>query len=144
MPCHWRAILTKPCLQGLIDDLLEGFKKLQALGGVSATNGLNTASEERLNVHDIPSNHFLGMKIATAAITRLDQSKQPLSTRVMAEALERGGFRHTSQNFVNAVNTALYRLSRSDDPAIVKVGREWGRVTGIGAGDVERVAKKNQ
>jgi hypothetical protein len=84
------------------------------------------------------------MKIATAAITRLDQSKQPLSTRVMAEALERGGFRHTSQNFVNAVNTALYRLSRSDDPAIVKVGREWGRITGIGAGDVERVAKKNQ
>jgi hypothetical protein len=93
MPCHWRAILTKPCLQGLIDDLLEGFKKLQALGGVSATNGLNTASEERLNGHDIPSNHFLGMKIATAAITLLDQSKQPLSTRVMAEALERGGSR---------------------------------------------------
>jgi hypothetical protein len=47
------------------------------------------------------------MNIGTAAIEVFRAAKQPMSSKAVAEGLNRGGFRHTSKNFINTVNFNL-------------------------------------
>jgi len=108
-----------------LDDAIEGIRKMLAMSGLSvSTNGAPGATSFTLD--DIPSNAFHGLNIGAAAVKLLDITQKPLSMQAIADALERGGFRHTSKNFVNTVSTAMYRMYQEVDPLVVKQGREWG------------------
>lgn len=108
-----------------LDDAIEGIRKMLAMSGLSvSTNG--AASGTSFTLDDIPSNAFHGLNIGAAAMKLLDITQKPLSMQAIADALERGGFRHTSKNFVNTVSTAMYRMYQEIDPPVVKQGREWG------------------
>lgn len=67
---------------------------------------------------------FFGLGIAEAAIKYLQIVKRQQTSRDIADALEGANYHHTSQNFVNTVNTALYRRER-DEKDVVKIGRNW-------------------
>jgi hypothetical protein len=108
-----------------LTDAIEGIRKMLAISGV-VTSANGVAGSQSFTLQDIPENAFHGLNIGDAAVKLLTTAKKPLSTKVIAESLERGGFRHTSKAFVNTVNTALYRMYQEDDPIVVKQGREWG------------------
>lgn len=113
----------------VIDTLIDGFEKLKNIGGMLAMFAGSAASNGDAsfsNIAEIPDNAFHGLNIPDAASTLLATVNKPLTGREIAEALERGGFRHTSKNFINTVNTALYRLYNETDPTVVKTGRQWG------------------
>jgi hypothetical protein len=67
---------------------------------------------------------FFGLNLADAAIKYLQNVKKQQTTREIADALEAANYHHTSQNFVNTVNTALYRREKEDGD-VVKIGRNW-------------------
>jgi hypothetical protein len=67
---------------------------------------------------------FFGLGIAEAAIKYLSVVKKQQSSREITDALEAAGYHHTSQNFLNTVNTALYRRVK-DEGDVVKIGRNW-------------------
>ena len=67
---------------------------------------------------------FFGLSLAEAVIKYLQIVKKQQTTREIADALEAANYHHTSQNFVNTVNTALYRRTR-DEQDVVKIGRHW-------------------
>lgn len=104
-----------------LNDAIEGIRKMLGVVASPLTEGLI-----EYEPGDIRAGVFLSMNIGDAAMKLLTMRKQPMSTRAIADALEQGGFHHTSKNFINTVNTALYRLGAGDDPILVRVGREWG------------------
>lgn len=108
-----------------MDDAIEGIKKMLAISGAPAA-GNSGASAQSFTLQDIPENAFHGLNIGDAALKLLNTANKPLATKVIAEALERGGFRHTSKNFTGTVNTALYRMYLEDDPIVVRQSKEWG------------------
>lgn len=67
---------------------------------------------------------FFGLGLAEASIKYLQTVKKQQTTREIADALEAANYHHTSQNFVNTVNTALYRRER-DEADVVRIGRNW-------------------
>lgn len=67
---------------------------------------------------------FFGLSIAEAAIKYLEVTKRQQTTREITDALLGAKYHHTSQNFINTVNTALYRRER-DDGDVVRIGRSW-------------------
>lgn len=67
---------------------------------------------------------FFGLSLAEAAIKILQTTKRQHTTREITDALEAANYHHTSQNFINTVNTALYRRER-DDGDVVRIGRSW-------------------
>ena len=67
---------------------------------------------------------FFGLGIGDAAVKYLQIVKRQQSTREIAEALVAANYPHTSRNFVNTVNTALYRRSK-DDGDVIRIGRNW-------------------
>lgn len=107
-------------------EAIEGIQKVRAIYGQGGmVNG--TVPKGKFDPENLPTNHFHGMNIPQAAVYLLETVKKPMNSRDIAEALEQGGLRHTSKNFMNTVNTALYRLALGDDPTVIKVGREgWG------------------
>ena len=66
----------------------------------------------------------LGLSIAEAAIKLLQIVKRRQTTREIAEQLEKANYHHTSKNFINTVNTALYRRTK-DEGDVVKISRQW-------------------
>ena len=60
-------------------------------------------------------------QVITDAVKKyLAMVKKPQDTRVIAEALESGGFRHTSKNFYGTIFSVLRRRAQNDGD-IVKV-----------------------
>lgn len=108
-----------------LNDAIEGIKKMLAISGsgLTAANG----DVDQIDASDVRHGSFLGLNIADAALKLLAAAKKPMTSRSIAETLEKAGFHHTSKNFVNTVNTALYRMSLGDDPTVIRIGREgWG------------------
>lgn len=67
---------------------------------------------------------FFGMRLGDAIHKYLDLVKRPQSAAQIGAALERGGFQHRSQNFINTVWTTLARDAERGE--VVKVGKTWG------------------
>lgn len=68
---------------------------------------------------------FFRMRLPAAMVKCLSIAKKPQTAGEIADALQRGGFTHSSKNFVNSVWTGLDRLDRRGGE-IVKVGKQWG------------------
>lgn len=74
---------------------------------------------------NIPSDAFFGMSIGDATRKFLAIVKQPRGARAIVEALERGGFVHSSKDFYATVHTALLR--REKEPGdLIRVNKKWG------------------
>lgn len=69
---------------------------------------------------------FFGLSLVDAVKKYLRMSKRKKSTKDIVDALEQGGFTHTSKNFYGTVFTALSRDSEKAGSELVKVGKEWG------------------
>jgi hypothetical protein len=81
--------------------------------GHSPTGGSSTTSV-------IASDAFFGMSIVDAVKKYLSLIRKPQDTRAIMEALERGGFRHTSKNFYGTIFSVVRRRAKTDGD-IVKV-----------------------
>ncbi len=93
---------------------------LTVASGGQAFTGTGSAA----GAHALTPDAFFGMSIAEAAIKILQNAKQQQTTREITDALIAAKYHHTSQNFINTVNTALYRRER-DDGDVVRIGRNW-------------------
>lgn len=74
------------------------------------------------------SNEYASMKAGEAALTYLREvaSAEPLSTRQIVNALERGGFAlKTGKDPYGAVSAALSRVAESEPHVLKKVGASW-------------------
>lgn len=75
---------------------------------------------------DVQSDTFFNMSIADAAKKFLAMKKAAQSTQDIADALEKGGMTHTSENWANTVGSVLNRINDAQgDIAKVKRGT-WG------------------
>jgi hypothetical protein len=68
---------------------------------------------------------FHGMSLTEAAVAYLRVTKQKRSIRDIADALEQGGFYHTSKDFTNTVRAVLARNAAQEGGEIVKDGTFW-------------------
>src|SRR5262245_13475970 len=106
-----------------IDSTIAGIRQILAasgtdLGDVPTSSGI-TASAALIE------GGFLGMSLVDAAKKQLRAVRRKQTNREIADALEAGGFVHTSKEFVNTVGTALWRSVQNGDPEIFRQGRYW-------------------
>jgi len=94
------------------------------LTGVQAKGGTGTVTAPIYTGAAPTPDTFFGLSIAEAAIRWLSIVKKQQTTREIVDGLEAANYHHTSQNFINTVNTALYRRER-DEADVVKIGRNW-------------------
>jgi hypothetical protein len=68
----------------------------------------------------IASDAFFGMSIVDAVKKHLSVVKKPQDTKAIVDALESGGFRHTSKNFYGTIFSVLRRRAKNEGD-LVKV-----------------------
>jgi hypothetical protein len=90
-------------------------------GASSEGQGMRTQSSNSA----IPTDAFFGLSLVEAAKKYLSMVKAPKTAREIADALEGGGFKTTSQNFSNTVFSVLSREDKNEG-AIAKVNRGFG------------------
>jgi len=118
--------MTAPDYAAVLADLKERRAQLDAaiaaieviIGGPSVPSG----SSEPLR-----PDSFFNMTAIEAATKYLAMKKAPQTPTEIAEALETGGFTHSSKNLANTLYTALQR-SYEGSGEVIKVGRKWGLV----------------
>lgn len=112
-----------------IDAMIANLRQIMSLGtpsSIAGTAGSVAAVSKPIDPASIRDDAFFGLSIAEAAKRYLEMVKRKQSVKDIADALERGGLPHTSNNFVNTVGTMINRASMTD-PELVRVGRgEWG------------------
>lgn len=101
-----------------------------AMGALGASGdvpeGLAASVPSTMYGGDIPTGAFLGRSIPDAAKLYLEIIKKKQTSREIAEALQKGGIESTSKNFIGMVGAVLDRARKNVNPAIVKVGNQWG------------------
>jgi hypothetical protein len=112
-----------------VDGAIQGIRQVLAAinglpSGVQQTPPGTTVHLDMAGGASITPATFFGLGLAEAAIRYLQVVKKQQTTREIADALESAHYHHTSQNFVNTVNTALYRRER-DEADVVRIGRNW-------------------
>jgi hypothetical protein len=103
-----------------IDAAISGLRTTLAMLG--AASGGATASPLTPSAS---ASGFLGMTLLDAAKKALTIARRPLTNAEIADALNAGGFLHTSSNFTNTVGTSLWRAEENGDREIVRNGRTW-------------------
>ena len=113
-PIDYRAVL---------EDIETRIKRLQAAADaireVIVTTEIATAPGVS-NAQDSPAGMYFDMSIAEAIEKYLDGVKRPKTPVDIANALEAGGFPHTSKDFVATVRSAIFREIKKPDAKIVK------------------------
>jgi len=108
-----------------IDAAILAIKSILAAQTHPLPGGSTSAAQHRAtSLKDLSPDAFFGLGLAEAAIRYLSIVKKQQTTREIADALEAAKYHHTSRNFVNTVNTALYRRER-DEGDVVRIGRNW-------------------
>ncbi len=102
---------------------VSGIPQNMSIVGSGGLGGF-TGTGNTVGAHVLTPDSLFGLSIAEAAIKILQNAKQQQSTREITDALIAAKYHHTSQNFINTVNTALYRRER-DDGDVVRIGRNW-------------------
>jgi hypothetical protein len=101
-------------------------------GGIPAPSA-QSRKEAREPVGEIESDTFFNMTVPDASRKYLAMMRKPQTTVDIAAALERGGFTHQSEKFVNTVGAVLHRVSTSPNADVVKVSRgRWGLASWYG------------
>ena len=102
----------------------------QLIGGVKELMHQENGTSSRLRREptvtiSLSSNAFHGMSISDAAVKYLRMCQERKKSREIAEALEAGGYRHESKNFVSTVTTVLVRKAKQNEP-FTKTKAGWG------------------
>jgi hypothetical protein len=74
----------------------------------------------------IASDAFFGMSIVDAAKKYLNMVKKPQDTKAIMEALERGGFQHTSKNFYGTIFSVIRRRAKNEGDIVKVSSGLWG------------------
>jgi hypothetical protein len=108
--------------KAVLEAMIANTRQMLGLGvSVGATPSTQAAPE----AEDMRGHPFLGMSIGEAAKKYLSMVKQKQNVKQIAEALERGGLHHVSNNFPATVATMVNRYAKSD-PDLLNIGRgEW-------------------
>jgi hypothetical protein len=110
-----------------LNDAINGIRKLLHVNAQMLPDGTIKPTVNQLTgAQEIASDTFFGLSIRDAIKKYLSMMRKPQPYRVIADALEEGGFQHSSKKFHNTVNTTLNRLSEGDEAEIVKIRGEWG------------------
>jgi hypothetical protein len=104
-----------------IEAAIAGIRQMLNLG---AQLGVGSAGTKGVESNAVESDTFFGMSIGEGAKKYLRMIKRKQTAAKIAEALEAGGFQHTSKSFPNTVRTTLLRMAVDGD--VVQVGKEWG------------------
>jgi hypothetical protein len=106
---------------------IDGIKKLLYVNAQTLPDGtIRNAPNQITNGQELRSDTFFGLPVREAIKKYLTIMKKPQSYREIADALEEGGFQHSSKKFYNTVNTTLGRMSEGDDAEVVKIRGDWG------------------
>lgn len=112
-----------------MDNAITGIKTVLALSAVPLAQTVQPATTPAppttpTSTTVVTPDAFFGLGLADAAIKYLRLVKRQQTTREITDALEKANYHHTSQNFINTVNTALYRREK-DEGDVVKISRHW-------------------
>lgn len=99
------------------DQAIIGIRQILSL---STGAGMVAALADATNGAD-----FFGLGLVDAVKKLLRQSRRKMSNKEIADALEKGGFIHTSKDFSNTVGTALWRAEKDGDAGLFRQGRFW-------------------
>jgi len=114
------AIAELECQVVKLQTALETLKQLRS-GGTYTATAASITSGARPGDADVQHDSFFGMTIGDAARKYLSMVKTTKSTAEIAEALERGGLKHSSKDF----NTTL-RSILGPREEFVRVNKDWG------------------
>ena len=122
-PINYEAVLSDlEAKRAALDAIIAGLRQLVGAGGglnLSPTSA--TPMVPPINVHEVDAGTFFNMSIPDAARKFLRMTKRKQKTRVIADALQKGGIHSTAKDF----RTMVYSiLDRQED--VVRVGNEWG------------------
>lgn len=109
-----------------LEKTIANLRQLISLGilGLQVSGSFTVSEQEG----SLPDDFFFGMGIADAAKKYLAVAKKTKTTREIADALERGGITHASQDFTKTVNTVLNTKLREENDEIIKVKEKWGLI----------------
>lgn len=106
---------------------IDGIKKLLYVNAQTLPDGTTRNAPSQLtNGEELRSDTFFGLTLRDAIKKYLSIKKKPQGYREIADALEAGGFQHSSKKFSNTVNTSLGRMAEGDDAEVVKIRGDWG------------------
>jgi hypothetical protein len=132
-PLDYSAFLSDlEAKKAAIEAAIASLRSVMALGALAIGQGGDlpavAGSASSISIHngEVPNGAFLGKSIPEAAKFYLEIIKRKQTTREIAEALQRGGMESTSRNFVGIVHAVLDRARKSPNPAIVRIGTQWG------------------
>jgi hypothetical protein len=98
-----------------------------AIAAIERIMGVSSSAEQ-INApigSGVREGMFFGMSLTEAAKTYLSTVRKKQSAREIAEALERGGFHHTSKDFPNTVRAILAR-NAANEGEFLKLQSDWG------------------
>ena len=75
---------------------------------------------------EVPDGAFLGKNIPDAAKLYLEIVKKKQTSKEIALALLKGGMETASKDFPSIVHAILDRARKGNNPALVKIGTQWG------------------
>lgn len=101
-----------------LDAAIEAIGQIIGSGALAESGALSASPSPGAITEDA----FFGMSILDAATKYLAIVKKPQTAAEIAEALERGGFTHSSKSFDSSVYTMLKR-EHDRDGEITKIGR---------------------
>lgn len=106
----------------MLDDAIAALEKV-----IAAQQQPNTKSPPEGGVFGLfpaPPKSLAGMTIPEAATTVIKASGQPMTNREIADALEKGGLKHESEDFPNTINSVLRRAAEQHG-TLVRVDQKW-------------------
>lgn len=107
-------------------DLETAIATIERIMGLPSTSPANGASGATLQATGtVREGMFFGMSLTEAAKAYLQTVRRKQSAREIAEALEQGGFHHTSRDFPNTVRAILAR-NAANEGEFVKLQTDWG------------------
>lgn len=121
-----------------IDEAIRGITAIMKLSGITPPPAPDSAragaqalagavgSDGEQQPTALESDAFFGMSIVEATKKYLGMTKRPKSTNEIKDALEAGGYNHTSKNFYSTIFSVLSREAGKPTGEIVKVNDKWG------------------
>jgi hypothetical protein len=121
-----RKLALEKAIQGIELLIVSGAQGSSISQGASE-GGQDASPPDQGVPASVEPDTFFKMTIADAAKKFLRIVKKKQATRAIAEALEKGGITHSSENFTNTV-AAILRREWKKDGGIVNVHGNWGLV----------------
>ena len=126
-PNHYEAVLAD--LRAKRAELDTAIATIERVMGIATgATGTPQAAITASGAGVVRDGMFFGLSLTEAAQAYLQAVRRKQSAREIAEALERGGFHHTSKDFPNTVRAILSR-NAANEGDFIKLQTDWGLST---------------